>query len=1119
MGVQIVLGPSGSGKTTYMFDRVLTLAAKENTRNFIVVVPEQFSLVTTRQLVELSPAGGIMNVDVLSFHRLAHRIFDNTGRGSVSLLDDTGKNLILRRVLKELEGKLTVFDIPRARQGYVSEIKSVISEFIQYDIDEETIEKMAEYSASSHSALSAKLRDIALIYHSFREKMGKQYLTREELLDAALRKADGAGFLKDAFFVFDGFTGFTPIQYRLLEKLMELAGDMMFSLDHDGKNGDFFELSVRSVARLKELAEKQGRDFSTITLYGSEKRRYAERPDLDHLEKHLFRRGKAVYEDEIQNIRLMSTDHPLTEVSAICSEIRELVRTGRYTYRDIAVVMSSASVYGRLLKSQARRYRIPLFLDETHGILLNPVIEHLRSAVRVLSEDFSYPSVFHYLRSGMTGVERSLVDLTENYVRALNLRGVKVYKKEWSFRMRWLNEAELEGINSVREAVLKSFEPLMPFSSGKELHTAAELTEAFEEYTLGSGVEELLSKRSEEYLKEGDIRHADEYSQIYGKLSELFRMIRELIPGEMMGLDEYLEILNAGFDEIRIGTVPPGRDVLTAADLTRSRLDGVKVLYFLGANEGLLPAESGSAGILSDMDRNFLGEAFSLAPTERESAATEQLYFYMSITKPERLLVLCYSLSDESGKPLRPSWFIKSVMNLFPKLDTQYLKYAEVRERLASPEDALSELISFCREEGEPEEERLSGMRRLVRLFDSEGRAAELALVQRAANYLTEAPKDPVSRAVINMLYGRTDKLSPSRLERFAACAYEHFLMYGMRLREREEYGFEKRDMGSLMHDCLASASSLMKKQGKTFADLKEEEGAAILETVLNRFLSSQENAPLLDGERNRYYITRLKRILSKTFEILKYQQAAGAFRPEYFEEDFHVRNLYGRIDRLDLAESGGKLCLSVIDYKSGNKEFDLNRVFYGLDLQLLLYLAGAYEIVKGDHPKAEVSPGGVFYYHINDPVINASSLKSPEPEAVRDAVLREQRLRGLAIAEPETLLLFDRSLSAGASSNVVPVSYTKSGTLHGYSHVLKEQDLTDLTEYVLRKAEGLARRMLNGEIACEPADYSGERPCVYCPFAECCFFDGKRQADQVRRLKKLSKEELMEEVRRELHS
>ncbi|MCR4907699.1 MAG: PD-(D/E)XK nuclease family protein [Lachnospiraceae bacterium] len=1119
MSVQVVLGPSGSGKTTFLFDRVLTLAKKENTRNFIVVVPEQFSLVTTRKLVELSPTGGIMNMDVLSFNRLAHRIFDSTGRGTVSLLDDTGKNLILRRVLKELEGKLSVFNIPRARQGYISEIKSLLSEFIQYDIDEETIEKMAEYSASSHAALSAKLKDMTLIYRAFRERMGQMYLTREELLDAALRKADAADFLKGAFFVFDGFTGFTPIQYRLLNKLTGLAGDCMFSLNYDGKDGGFFELSIRTIAHLKEMAEKQGKDFNTITLYESEKRRYAGMSDLDHLERYLFRRGKAEYNGKIRNIRLLCADHPITEVSAVCSEIRELVRTGQYAYKDIAVVMSSSSVYGRLLKSQARRYKIPLFLDETHGILLNPVIEHLRSAIRVISEDFSYPSVFHYLRSTVSGLDRNSVDLAENYVRAFNLKGISAYRKQWSFHSRGLKEEELEAVNSVREEVLKAFEPLLLLLSDKKRHSAEELTDVFEEFICGRGVEEMLTERAEEYRQQGDSRHADEYFQIYGKLTGLFSVIRELIPREIMDLEEYLEILNAGFDEIRIGTVPPGRDVLVAADLTRSRLSDVKVLFFLGANEGLLPEEGGEAGILSDMDRNFLSEAFSLAPTARESAATEQLYFYMSITKPERLLVLSYSLSDESGKPLRPSWFIKSVTRLFPEIRLKNINYSGVQNRFTSPEDALARLVAFCRNTEEPEEGRLSELKRIVRVFRSEGRAEELLLAQRAGKYLLEPPKNPIAGAVAEALYGRKTGLSPSRLERFAACAYEHFLMYGMHLREREEYGFEKRDMGSLMHDCLAETSVLMKKQGKTFADLSEAEGAALLDTALESFLALQENTPLKDGERNRYYITRIKRILSRTLRILKDQQASGGFRPEYFEKEFHIGNLFGRIDRLDLAESGGKVYLSVIDYKSGNKDFDLNRVYYGLDLQLMLYLIGAAEIVKEKSPETEPVPGGIFYYHIDDPVINASSLKAADPSEAAEAVLREQKLRGVVNAEPEALLLFDDSLSAGGNSRVLPVSYTKSGSLSANSRVLKEEDFKELAEYVVKTAQSLTGRIYDGEINCSPADYSGANPCAYCSFAECCFFDGKKQREMVRKLKKMSKEELMEEVRNAIHS
>ena len=136
MSLKFIFGPSGSGKSYFLYKHIIDESIEHPEQNYIVLVPEQFTLQTQKDLVAKHPAHGIMNIDVLSFARLAYRVFEETGGGNLPVLDDEGKNLILRKIAGDYEKDLKVLKSNMKKPGYISEVKSVISEFTQYDIGE-----------------------------------------------------------------------------------------------------------------------------------------------------------------------------------------------------------------------------------------------------------------------------------------------------------------------------------------------------------------------------------------------------------------------------------------------------------------------------------------------------------------------------------------------------------------------------------------------------------------------------------------------------------------------------------------------------------------------------------------------------------------------------------------------------------------------------------------------------------------------------------------------------------------------------------------------------------------------------------------------------------------------
>ena len=87
MPVKFVFGPSGSGKSHFLYNYIIEESEKNPEQNYIVLVPEQFTMQTQKDLVTMHPKHGIMNIDVLSFGRLAYRVFEETGGGDIPVLD------------------------------------------------------------------------------------------------------------------------------------------------------------------------------------------------------------------------------------------------------------------------------------------------------------------------------------------------------------------------------------------------------------------------------------------------------------------------------------------------------------------------------------------------------------------------------------------------------------------------------------------------------------------------------------------------------------------------------------------------------------------------------------------------------------------------------------------------------------------------------------------------------------------------------------------------------------------------------------------------------------------------------------------------------------------------
>lgn len=1108
MSLQFIFGNSGSGKSYYLYQNIIEESMKHPDINYLVLVPEQFTMQTQKDLCTMHPRRGIMNIDVLSFGRLAHRVFEEQGKDTRKVLDDEGKNLILRKIAGNYENELNILRSNLKKQGYISEVKSVISEFTQYGIGFEELDEFMQ-TLPPKSLLYYKLQDIRKVYEGFEEYLADKYITKEELLDVLSGEVRGSALLKNSVIALDGFTGFTPVQNKLLGELLRTCIKVMVTVEMDSRENPFryngpyqlFALSKQMVTELVKIAREQRVEIEReVCLYEKPVFRFRENEVFGFLESELFRYSRDQYLKKQEVLTVHAARNPKKEAEAAAARIRFLVREKGMRYRDIAVVTSDLETYADYLENACDAYGIPVFMDYKKSILLNAFVEYLRSLLAMAEQNFTYESVFRFLRTGMTDFTCAEIDQMENYVLALGLKGYKKWQSAWVRRTAGTGEEELAVLNGLRERFVEQVDALV-FVLKQRYKTVKDVTMAVYTYMETQKMQLRLRKMELEFQERGDLALAKEYAQIYRIVIELFDKFVELLGEERISLREYCDLLDAGLQEAKVGVIPPSLDQVVVGDVERTRLKDIKALLFVGANDTFLPGNLGKDGLLSEQDREYFAkQEIALSPGAKEKLYEQKFYLYMNLTKPTEYLYLSYAKVSADGKSLRPAYLIQDIRRLFPELsvvdeEQKGLAGSELTERLG-----ISWLVEGLRER---EQGVSKEWKELYGWYARHGEESERERLLNAAFY-KKAP-ERIMPSAAEQMYGEAERFGVTRLERFASCAYAHFLTYGLKLSEREQYRFEALDLGNIAHQSMERFARKAEENRTAWTEMEETIRSRLIEESVEESITDYGNTVLYSTARNEYMITRIKKLISRSVWALTKQLREGDFVPSGSEVKFGG----GKIDRIDTCEDDEQVYVKVTDYKTGTKSFDITAFYHGLQMQLPVYLNAALERERQKNPGKEAIPAGIFYYRMKDPIVE----KERDDTVLEEKLLKELRLDGLVNADETVLEHLEHNLTG--TSNLIPVGRNKNGSLSRFSKVLTAEEFEILLDYTRQKERELKSRMLSGETEAKPYELAGKTGCDYCDYRDICGFDGRIDGYEYRSLEKMGKDEVVEQMKR----
>lgn len=1048
MALQFVLGTSGVGKSYTVYKQMIEDAMANPKHNYILLVPEQFSLALQRKMVELHPNAGTMNIDVIGFNRLAYRLFDEQNIKVGHVLEDFGKTMLVRQVAEQVKDDLAIYANCLDKPGFIDEVKSLMSEMFQYDVDGGQLDTVLSRlkDEAAEKLLYDKLHDMQLIFRAFDEHIKDSYIVAEQLTELLAGAVPNSSLISNSSIVIDGFTGFTPIQRKVIRALLACAKDVKMIVTIDEKSyyaktlpeHNLFYLSKQTINYMLDDAKASNAMVEEPCFVAMSDKGRFEEDALTHLEANLFRYPYEVYSEAQQAVNITSYDNPLQEITGIAQQIHQLVREEGYRYRDIAIITGNLEDTISYVDRVFPAYALPYFLDYSRPVQNNPCIDALEHLLTMCGDGFTYDSMFAFLKSGVVdGVSDDQIEMFENYALATGMHGLSWWKKP-------IDNPDIE---EVRCAVMDIILPFYESISGSNVKIETYVAAVYKLFETLDFEQKLSSVRN-----------------LYNSICEILDKMLEIMASDEATIDTFSELLMLGLSDLVLGMIPNSLDSVVVGDITRTRLDDIRVLFVLGVNDGVIPKKGTPAQIISDYEKVRLENySLTLAPTEKMNAYIEQFYLYTNMTKPKNKLYLSYVLMNGANEMMRPSYVIGRIQKLYNKLPV--VTGSEHMQRVSTKEASVQVLITGLQSILQGDTRMLDQTLALCRLYLESDDESLISRVESAIMY-NNIP-EPLTAEVAKLVRVRLLSQSVSSLERYANCAYAYFLQYTLGIKERGVKQIDNRNIGNIMHAALeALFRHVHDNLGNNWDAISDDDREAMTERFVKDAFAAEYLDQLAEDPRYEQLQSNLIRIGKRTTEYLVRIGNRDVLKPEYFEYKFQNKislpavdetmMLRGVVDRGDIyydAEQQ-KIRLRIVDYKLGNHEFKLHELYDGLQLQLAIYMGVMEQLVDDQYKKAgqtdvEVVPDGMLYYQFKDPYI----------EAVDEAKASKER---------------DKKLD---------MTGLKNSNTDYFHNVLR---------YAEKKMKDIATSMLEGKIDKAPMMRGKDSACKYCVYADVCRFDDK---------------------------
>lgn len=1112
--IRFYIGKSSTGKTF----RIMNDIKNSNGKNLIYLVPEQFNLEAEKELIEKMNLKGLINIDVLSFDWLIKNVIKSVGGINKIEIDDFGRSMIIRRILDSNKDKLEFYKKSINKKGLIDQLSGLFKKIKENRYDKRLLDEIFS-SEEIDESLKIKSKDIILIYSEFIKYSSDKYFDDDDKLDFIISHIDETKVLKNASIWIDGFHGFSQLQISLIEKMMNKCIDLtiVFTLDPEFEESETFRNVRETYITLQEKCKENNLKYEIITF--DENINFNK--ELNHLSENIFKYPSIKYNEELKNIEGLIGTNLNKEIELVSIKIKELIRNSEYSWKDIGLVVTDLSKYKNAIKSNFYEYDIPYFIDEKISITNNPIIQFIISTLKIYQKNYRYEDIFSVIKTTFTNLDKDESEILENYVMEYGIQGY-LWKKDFLRGKNKLTKEELEYINKLREKFITPFINFFEKINKKELDVS-KFTIEFYNFLKDYGLVDSLEKWIFRLKNLSEIEKVNENTQIWNIIMKIIEQFVELFQDKKLSLKEYIKILEEGISEYEVGILPSLQDEVMIGDIHRTKISDLKVLFVVGINDGLLPRKIENNDVFSEEEKDFIKDKGLDLKNDIEYKISEENYLiYRLFSKPKEKLFLSYSLSNNEGKSLRPSIIIDKVKNIFKKVNfTSNLEYEKNMENklVVTKDSTLKYLVGNLRKNIDGYNINQLWFHVYKWYFDND--KVDVNWINQSL-FHDNTIKD-IDEEFSKQLFELPLKASGTRLNTYIDCPFKHFVKYGLKPYEMDNFEIELPDLGLMFHKSLEEFGYKLKKEKLKWEDLTRKKCDDLITDIINEITDEYSDRLFNENYRNKYYKRKILRVAKRSIWTLRDHVLKGQFVPKAFELKFSenleglkpivldLRDdekmiLEGTIDRLDILKENDDTYVKVIDYKSGNSDLKLTDIYNGNKTQLIIYLDALINDSKY-FGFDNVIPAGVYYFKIDDPIIDYNLANN-----VENLIIEEMKMSGIGIKDKEVIKKMDSSLEDSRKSSVFDVKFTKKDEFSKRSKVIEKEDFDLLIKHVRGFIKEIGNEIIDGKSDVFPLQKNQQtNACSYCNYSGFCQFDKQLDNNDFRKIKKYKDQEVIE--------
>lgn len=1078
--LELVFGRSGYGKTEYVFNTIKKLV-QEGNRDILLITPEQFSLVSERKLLKDLKEEGINAVNNSSFTRLADDVKRKYGSVNLPVLTKGAKLVLMVKAIEKAKDKLTLFNKNLDSLSFVKSMIKINDEMKSCNLTSSEISVLS--SGISNEILFRKMNDISAIMSSYENLIKDKYVDTADQLTRLYETLYNKNYFCGKTVLIDGFNGFVAQEYKLLELIIKEADKVVITLCTDtyecGDDYDLFAYVNNSAKIIKKIADKANTPTKFVQLKTNHR---AKNDTIKNVEKYIFKNNSLPNIKSQNNVSIYSAGSITDECLEVARQIRKLLKSG-VKASEISVITRDLDKYRDEMASAFKKMEIPYFHDERQPVKNQPIVLFIDYLLRCVNYSLKSDDIVSLAKTGLTDISFEEINNLENYVYLWNINGLKWTKpfvnstKGFVSSISSSDQRQLDAVNNTREKIIS---PILKFKSSVKNADAQTICKYIYYALLEFGADKKIGEIAEKLHSCGKTVLANQQESVWDLVMDILSQIPQALGNEKISLKDFAKLFSLVISSEDLGVLPSGIDNVQLGQADRIRCNNPKAVFVVGANEGEFPQAVSEGGLLTESDRLILLENDFKLYSYGEILNLQERYFaYMACSAPCEKLFISYL--GNKGKESAPSEIVTSVKSLFD--DLEEYKYTDIDDiDLVETEGNAFELMS---ENFLTNTEFYSSLKEYFADDPRFSAVKSLALNEQSKIRSSEISTD---------LFGYNMYISASRIEDYYNCAFRYFCKFGLGARPRKKAEINPMERGTLIHYVLENI--LSKYGSKKLALMSEDEITDCVNNQVNDyFVSVMGNAQDLN-ERFKYNFKRLSKLiyavvihLSQEFKDCDFEAKAfelaidkdADVKPEIITlEDGGTVQIRGSIDRVDTYNKNGETYVRVVDYKSGNKEFSLSDILYGLNLQMFVYL---FSLTQDKNADFTGIPAGVLYMHSSRNVFSFDN-KKDAGENLSSAENESFKMKGIVLDlnEGEIAVAMEHDLQG----KFIPVKRKKSGELTGQLASLEELG------HIHKKINSLIAQMGNelhkGNISRNPVwNKNHKNVCDYCDFKDVC--------------------------------